>query len=188
MACMLSEEHFQELGGDCKYQKECQEIAWNVQQVSISNPRTQRSKPNVQNICNTLQITCQSHLPTITVSLSPIILRKCAQKSGGTNKDHSTPHSKQEGEKYGHNTSEFIFPQATKDIEASDSVNARQLHVDRHLMGSIHPMRGKPPEPSSIVHTMIGRSETQTQPYWETRRVIKGNKISSKLYTFMRNI
>jgi len=79
------------------------------------------------------------------VSHNPIILQKCAQQSGGTNKNHSTPHSKQEGEKYGHNTSGFSFPQATKDIEASDSVNASQLHVDRHLMGSIHPMRGKPP-------------------------------------------
>ena len=41
----------------------------------------------------------------------------------------------------------------------SESVNASQLHVDRHKMGSIHPVDGKPPQPSSIVHTMTGISE-----------------------------
>ena len=34
---------------------------------------------------------------------------------------------------------------ASKDIKACESVNASQLHVDRHLMGSIHPVDGKPP-------------------------------------------
>ena len=34
---------------------------------------------------------------------------------------------------------------ASKDTEAFESVNASQLHVGRHLMGSIHPMDGKPP-------------------------------------------
>ena len=34
---------------------------------------------------------------------------------------------------------------ASKDIKACESVNASQLHVDRYLMGSIHPVDGKPP-------------------------------------------
>jgi hypothetical protein len=57
---------------------------------------------------------------------------------------------------------------ASKDIKAIESVNASQLHVDRHLMGSIHPVDGKPPPTQVIVHTMTGTSEYPTQPHWET--------------------
>ena len=55
----------------------------------------------------------------------------------------------------------------SKDIKASESVNACQLHVDRHLMGSIHPVDGKPPPTQVIVHTMTGTSEYPTQSHWE---------------------
>ena len=56
---------------------------------------------------------------------------------------------------------------ASKDIKASESVNASQLYVDRHLMGSIHPVDGKPPPTQVIVHTMTGTSEYPTRPHWE---------------------
>lgn len=56
---------------------------------------------------------------------------------------------------------------ASKDIKACESVNASQLHVDRHLMGSIHPVDGKPPPTQVIVHTMTGTSEYPTQSHWE---------------------
>lgn len=56
---------------------------------------------------------------------------------------------------------------ASKDIKASESVNACQLYVDRHLMGSIHPVDGKPPPTQVIVHTMTGTSEYPTQSHWE---------------------
>ena len=56
---------------------------------------------------------------------------------------------------------------ASKDIKVSESVNAGQLHGDRHLMGSIHPVDGKPPPTQVIVHTMTGTQEYPTQPHWE---------------------
>ena len=56
---------------------------------------------------------------------------------------------------------------ASKDIKACESVNASQLHIDRHLMGSIHLVHGKPPPTQVIVHTMTGTSEYPTQSHWE---------------------
>ena len=54
---------------------------------------------------------------------------------------------------------------ASKDIKVSESVNASQLHVDRHLMGSIHPVDGKPPPTQVTVHKMTRTSEYPTQPH-----------------------
>ena len=51
---------------------------------------------------------------------------------------------------------------ASKDIKTSELVNASQLHVGRHLMGSIHPVDGKPPPTQVIVHTMTGILEYPT--------------------------
>lgn len=53
-----------------------------------------------------------------------------------------------------------------------------QLHVDRHLMGSIHPMEEKPPQTQVIVHTMTRTSEYLTQPHWESQTITMGNDIS----------
>jgi len=53
---MLSEDNFQALGGDFKYQKESQEINWNVQHISASNSRTQDTELRVQKITNLQQI------------------------------------------------------------------------------------------------------------------------------------
>ena len=53
---MLSEDNFQALGGDFKYQKESQEINWNVQHISASNSRTQDTELPVQKITNLQQI------------------------------------------------------------------------------------------------------------------------------------
>jgi hypothetical protein len=41
------EEHFPALGGDFKYQKECQEKNWNTQCVPGSNPRTTETELQV---------------------------------------------------------------------------------------------------------------------------------------------
>jgi hypothetical protein len=37
--CIFNEDHFLVLGGEL-YQKECQEIDWNVEGISFSDPRT----------------------------------------------------------------------------------------------------------------------------------------------------
>ena len=43
--------------------------------------------------------------------------------------------------------------------KSSKTVNAGQLNVDKHLTGSIHPVEGQPPQPSSSLHTLAGTSE-----------------------------
>ena len=56
-------------------------------------------------------------------------------------------------------------------------------------MGSIHPVDGKPPQPSSIVHTMTGISEyldsTVLGKHEESPRV---NKISPTIYIMENHI
>ena len=48
--CIFNEDHFPTLGGDYKYQNECQEINWDAQGISSSDPRTQETKQQVQKI------------------------------------------------------------------------------------------------------------------------------------------
>jgi hypothetical protein len=47
---IFDEEHFPALGGDFKYQKECQEINWNTQSVPGYDPRTTETELQVQKI------------------------------------------------------------------------------------------------------------------------------------------
>nr|ABF96511.1 retrotransposon protein, putative, Ty1-copia subclass [Oryza sativa Japonica Group] len=47
---IFDEEHFPALGRDFKYQKECQEIDWDVQGIPASDPRTTETELQVQKI------------------------------------------------------------------------------------------------------------------------------------------
>ena len=116
---MLSEDNFQALGGDFKYQKESQEINWNVQHISASNSCTQDTELRVQKITNLQQIA--NNLPNpftgykhITKSYDPAT--SVPERVEVYQQNHSTPCSKQEGEKYNH-TAGFSFLQATKETE-----------------------------------------------------------------------
>jgi hypothetical protein len=55
--CIFNEDHFPVLGGDFKYQNKCQEINWNAQGISPSDPRTQETEQQVQKIINLQHIT-----------------------------------------------------------------------------------------------------------------------------------
>jgi hypothetical protein len=49
-----------------------------------------------------------------------------------------------------------------RDIERIKSfklVNANQVKVDKHFMGSIHPVKDKPPQRSSSLNTLAGTME-----------------------------
>jgi len=48
--CIFNEDYFPALGGDSKYQNECQEINWNVQGIPASDPRTLETEFQVQKI------------------------------------------------------------------------------------------------------------------------------------------
>ena len=50
--CIFNEDHFPALGGDFKYQYECQEIIWNAQGIPPSDPRPLETEQQVQKIIN----------------------------------------------------------------------------------------------------------------------------------------
>ena len=45
--CIFNEDHFPALGGDFKYQNECQEIIWNAQGIPPLDPRTLETEQQV---------------------------------------------------------------------------------------------------------------------------------------------
>jgi len=59
--CIFNEDHFPALWGDYKYQNECQEINWDAQGISSSDPRTQETEQQVQKIINLQHI--ENNLP-----------------------------------------------------------------------------------------------------------------------------
>ena len=67
--------------------------------------------------------------------------------------------------------------QATKEIEekSSKSVNASQSSVDEHLVGSIHPVEGKPPQTQlQLAHTGWDIGTPGLTRIGKSRRVIMG--------------
>ena len=79
---LLSEDNFQALGGDFKYQKERQEINWNVQHISASNSCTQDTELRIQKITNLQHIA--NNLPNPFTGYkyitNPIILQQLCPK------------------------------------------------------------------------------------------------------------
>jgi hypothetical protein len=47
--CIFNEDHFPALGGEL-YQNECQEVNWNAEGISSTDPRTTETKQQVQRI------------------------------------------------------------------------------------------------------------------------------------------
>jgi hypothetical protein len=76
---IFDEEHFPTLGGEFKYQKECQEINWNTQCVLGSDPRTLETELQVQKIIH-LQMNCQMHSLITNMSLNHSFLLGMHQK------------------------------------------------------------------------------------------------------------
>ena len=140
-------------------------------------------------ICNILQITCQIHLLATNISQNPIILQQvCPKEWRYTNKTTQLLVQNKRGRSTTTQQDSASCKQQRKlRKKPSESVNASQLHVDRHKMGSIHPVDGKPSQPSSIVHTMTGISKyldlTVLGNHEESSKV---NKISTKPHTFWR--
>jgi hypothetical protein len=81
----FNEDHFPALGGEL-YQKECQEIDWNIEALSFSDPRTIEAELQVQRIID-LQNTTNNLSDAFSdykgVTKSPSC-KEYAQKSGGT--------------------------------------------------------------------------------------------------------
>ena len=73
--CIFNEDHFLALGGEL-YQKECQKIDWNIEDISFSDPHTTETELQVQriidlqNIANNLR-DIFSNYKGVTKSLHP---------------------------------------------------------------------------------------------------------------------
>jgi hypothetical protein len=75
--CIFDEDHFLAPEGETKYQNMCQEIDWNVQGISASDPHTQETEFQVQKIINLQHIAnnrpdALTNYKGVTKSLVPI--------------------------------------------------------------------------------------------------------------------
>ena len=161
--CIFNEEHFPALGGDFKYQKECPEIDWNAHAISSSDPRTQETELQVRKIINLQHLANNlpdsfTDLKGVTKSLNPA--RNAPERVEVPIKTTQLPIPKKRGSSTASDLEHASSKQQRKSRrKTSESVNAGQLNVDKHLMGSIHPVEGQPPQPSSSVHKLTGTSE-----------------------------
>jgi hypothetical protein len=75
--CIFNEDHFTTLGGDYRYNSECQEINWDDKSIISSDPCTKETKLQVQKIINLQNITnnLSDAFTDYKVSLSFKILR-----------------------------------------------------------------------------------------------------------------
>jgi hypothetical protein len=102
---IFDEEHFPALGGDFKYQKECQEIDWDAQGIPASNPRTTKTELQVQKIIHLQRLA--NNLPDAFtnykgVTKSFIPAQNAPERVEIPNKTGATSITKKRGEKYGH--------------------------------------------------------------------------------------
>ena len=141
--CWFNEEHFQALGGYFKYHKN----ARNLMECSThfclkstySKIWTMRSE-DLQHIENNLPDSFTDY-KGVTQSYNPAKI--CLKEWWYQQNSLHSLFIATKGDVW----QKYIRIQlpASKDIKACESVNASQLHFDRHMMGSIHPMDGKPP-------------------------------------------
>jgi hypothetical protein len=153
--CIFNEDHFSALGGEL-HQNECQEVDWNAEGISYTNPRTIETKQQVQKIIDLQNIT--NNLPDafsdykgVTKSLHPT--RNVPERVEVPNKT-TQPLI---GKKRGRSTSK------RQDMIASKqkmTTNANQLLVDTHLE-DIQCLVDSDPQTSSVmrINTEAGTSE-----------------------------
>jgi len=102
--CIFNEDHFPALGGDYKYQNECQEINWDAQGISSSDPRTQETEQQVQKIINLQHIAnnlLEAFIDYKGVTKSSYPARNAPERVEVPNKNiQLLPLKKKEGEKY----------------------------------------------------------------------------------------
>jgi hypothetical protein len=183
--CIFDEEHFLALGGDFKYQKECPEIDWNAITISASDPRTQETKLQVRKIINLQHLANNlpdsfTDLKGVTKSWKPA--RNVPERVEVPIKTTQLPDLKKRGSSTASDPDPASRKQQRRERrKSSKSVNASQLNIDKHLMGSIHPVEGQPPQPSSSVHTLAGTSEHLDS------HVLGNHKESSRVHEISTN-
>jgi hypothetical protein len=159
--CIFDEEHFPALGGDFKHQKECPEI--NDIAISASDPRTQYTELQVRKIINLQHLA--NDLPDSFIDLKGVTkswkpARNAPKRVEVPIKITQLPDPKKRGSSTASDPDPASRKQQRRERKKSyKSVNASQLNVDKHLMGSIHPLEGQPPQPSSSVHILARSSE-----------------------------
>jgi len=146
---IFNEDYFPALGGEL-YQKECQEINWNAEGISFSDPRTTETELQVQRIIDLQNIA--NNLPDafadykgVTKSIYPA--RNVPERVEVPNKTTQP----QTGNKRGRSTSK----------KQEKTRNTSKISIDRHLEDKQCPVDICDPQSSPImrINTEAGTSE-----------------------------
>jgi hypothetical protein len=176
--CIFNEDHFPAVGGDSKYQNECQEINWNLQDIPASDPRTLETEFQVQKIIDLQHIA--NNLPDaftdikgVTKSLNPT--RNVPARGEIPKNTTSIPIQNKRGRPKNTSQDKASNKQPRKQKnKISETVNANQPHVDRHQTVNQNNVDGQHLQPSSVVHL---NTDTRTSEYPDS--IVMGNHEES---------
>ena len=154
--CIFNEDHFPALGGGIENHKQCQEINWDATDISNLDPRTSKTKLQVQKIINLQHIANNmsdafADYKGVTESYNPA--RNVPERVEVPNKTTQLP------SKRGRSMAISMDAASNKQRKGKNKVpntaNATQPHVERH------PVEVQPSHPTSTVHSItdVGTSE-----------------------------
>ena len=164
--CIFNEDHFPALGGDYKYHSECQEINWDAQGISSSDPRTQETKQQVQKIIHLQHIA--NNLPEAFIDYKGVTkssypARNAPERVEVPNKNiQLLPLTKKRGRSTAAPKDDAQMKrQRIPRTKSTKSVNPSQPKVGRRPKVDTNPIPGPIPQPGSMVHpnTDPGTSE-----------------------------
>jgi hypothetical protein len=166
---IFDEEHFPALGGDFKYQKECQEIDWDAQGIPASDPRTTETELQVQKIIYLQRLA--NNLPDVFtnykgVTKSFIPAQNAPERVEVPNKTTQLPLTKKRGRS-------MATQRETIANKQRKTVNANQPLVGTHQIDTIYQADRDSLQPSSVVHN------AETRNSEEHRHIVSGDHDKS---------
>nr|ABA98087.1 retrotransposon protein, putative, Ty1-copia subclass [Oryza sativa Japonica Group] len=166
---IFDEEHFLALGGEFKYQKECQEIDWDAQGIPASDPRPTEAEFQVQKIIHLQRLA--NNLPdTFTnykgVTKSFIPAQNAPEIVEVPNKTTQLPLTKKRGRS-------MATQRETIANKQRKTVNANQPLVGTHQIDTICQADRDSLQPSSVVHN------AETRNSEDHRHIVSGHHNES---------
>jgi hypothetical protein len=142
---IFDEEHFLALGGDFKYQKECQEINWNTQSVPGTDPRTTETELQVQKII---------HLQRLANKLSDAFTNY-----KGVTKSFIPARNAPERVEVPSKTTQLLERRSMVNKLYFVAKKQRTIvNANRHQNDTLYQVDGDDPQPSSDVHIIEDRA------------------------------
>nr|CAD40421.3 OSJNBa0065J03.17 [Oryza sativa Japonica Group] len=166
---IFDEEHFPALGGEFKYQKECQEIDWDAQGIPVSDPRTTEAELQVQKIIHLQRLA--NNLPDAFtnfkgVTKSFIPAQNAPERVEVPNKTTQLPLTKKRGRS-------MATQRETIANKQRKTVNANQPLVGTHQIDTICQADHDSLQPSSVVHN------AETRNSEDHRHIVSGDHNES---------